>query len=610
MKKNKIEYILTALISLSIFFVVLTPVFSQDYSITRITENNYQEFAPQINNQGTIVWTAKVGPSGCGKNCHEIFFYRDGVITRLTNNLVEDANPQINDNGYIVWQQYDGEDWEILLFDGDSITQLTNNFGTTDIDPQIDNNNNVVWRRYYSYYECSNNDIFFHNGIEEYKISLREGCKESPRISPSGTVVWQSHDCYRFAGGCEQYAPVDLYTYNGTFSYNLTQTGTVGEHHFQVNDAGNVVFTTRVGGDPEIFLHDGITAYQVTSNEIADLYPKINANNFITWETRVPYEIFVYDGTSVMQLTNNEYEDRAPEINNQNQIVWHGAANVDECGDYYWSVWDIFVFNGLETVRLTDDCKSDLNPHINDAGLITWTKGSATSGWDREIYLAVPAREPVVDIKVPSPDQALQDSVLLSATVSGLSGIPNLYFYVRTPLGDEYGIPIGYEDLPAMKNPTTGDFEYLLDTTALADGYYLVFAKLMDAAGNEYLSDPVPFSIRNWAIVDLLPISKRYKAGRTMPVKFSLRISSSVDLEMPFVYNEQLLIKIYDLVNPHDMLQVSSFGDNSKDYRIDAGAELYITNFKTAKTPAQYRVEIWRSEQDFLIGQFQFETVY
>ena len=37
--------------------------------------------------------------------------------------------------------------------------------------------------------------------------------------------------------------------------------------------------------------------------------------------------------------------------------------------------------------------------------------------------------------------------------------------------------------------------------------------------------------------------------------------------------------------------------------------EHYITNFKTAKVPAEYTVEVWRQTQNFLIGQFSFETV-
>ncbi|MCK4819147.1 hypothetical protein KA005_25470, partial [bacterium] len=117
------------------------------------------------------------------------------------------------------------------------------------------------------------------------------------------------------------------------------------------------------------------------------------------------------------------------------------------------------------------------------------------------------------------------------------------------------------------------------------------------------------FSIRNWAIVELLPASERNRAGRTMPVKFSLRIAESVDSTQPFVYNEGLEIKIYNTSNPDGPLQISHYGSTSKDYRINSVSELYITNFKTTKNPAEYTVEIWRLSKDWEIGEFIFETV-
>ena len=94
-----------------------------------------------------------------------------------------------------------------------------------------------------------------------------------------------------------------------------------------------------------------------------------------------------------------------------------------------------------------------------------------------------------------------------------------------------------------------------------------------------------------------------------MPVKFSLRIAEAVDPDMPFVYNEELEVIIYDAADPSITLQTSLYGDTSKDYRIDSVDELYITNFKTMKQPAEYVVEIWRLSKDFLVGSFTFETV-
>ena len=207
---------------------------------------------------------------------------------------------------------------------------------------------------------------------------------------------------------------------------------------------------------------------------------------------------------------------------------------------------------------------------------------SLTQGAVYEIYS--PAQ---VTIITPQANVALQDGVTFQAQATGASGIDKVFFYVREPDGGD-GTPIGYEDLAATFNSSTGYWEYPFDTTVLQDGYYVILAKAIDNAGNEGWSEVVPFSIRNWAVIKLLPATPNNKAGRTMPVKFSLRIAASVDPAMPFVYNEDLEIRIYRCNNiscsSKTLMQTSMYGTGSTDYRING--ELYITNFKTAKTPA------------------------
>jgi hypothetical protein len=215
---------------------------------------------------------------------------------------------------------------------------------------------------------------------------------------------------------------------------------------------------------------------------------------------------------------------------------------------------------------------------------------------------------PIVNFIVPQDNTALQDGINFNAQATDISGIDKVFFYVREPDGGE-GTPIGYEDLEASYTSATDVWEYPFDTTVLQDGYYVILAKAIDSCGNEGWSAVVPFSIRNWAVIELLPSTPNNKAGRTMPVKFSLRIAASVDPAMPFVYNEDLEIRIYDARNPGTILQRSVFGDGSKNYRIDLSGQKYITNFQTGKTPATYVVEIWRPSNNFMVGSFTFKTV-
>jgi len=212
---------------------------------------------------------------------------------------------------------------------------------------------------------------------------------------------------------------------------------------------------------------------------------------------------------------------------------------------------------------------------------------------------------PSIVVENPPAGWALQDGVTFIVSANDLSGTCSLNFSIREANGGQ-GIPVGFEDIPATCNTATGKWELFFDTLQLPDGFYTVLVNAEDNLGHT-ASTTVPYSIRNWAVLERLPSTPNSKAGRTMPVKFALRVAASVDPDQPFVYNQELTIKIYAKDNPSNVLQTSTFGETSRDYRIDIPGEKYITNFKTLSTPKTYMVEIWR--KDMLIGSFEFKTV-
>jgi len=215
---------------------------------------------------------------------------------------------------------------------------------------------------------------------------------------------------------------------------------------------------------------------------------------------------------------------------------------------------------------------------------------------------------PDVQITVPQVDENIQDGVTLVAEVTDQSGIDSVHFTIREADGNA-GAIIGYEDISATQKAGTNFWELDFDSVQLLDGHYILYARAVDEYGNEGTSSIVPFSIRNLAVMELLPASTVNRAGRTMPVKFALRVAESVNPNTPFVRNEELEIRIYKTLDPDNILQSSLFGDKSTDYRMNSSTELYITNFKTSKTPAEYTVEIWRAAKEFLISSFTFETI-
>ena len=59
-------------------------------------------------------------------------------IRQVTNNTFDDYNPQISDDGSVVWYGFDGTDSEIYIYGGTpaAVSQITNN--STDVnEPRI-----------------------------------------------------------------------------------------------------------------------------------------------------------------------------------------------------------------------------------------------------------------------------------------------------------------------------------------------------------------------------------------------------------------------------------------------------------------------------------------
>jgi len=210
---------------------------------------------------------------------------------------------------------------------------------------------------------------------------------------------------------------------------------------------------------------------------------------------------------------------------------------------------------------------------------------------------------PLLTIETPSQSAAIQDGVDFKVSAWDLSAVASVTFSIQCAQGNV--ISSEFESMPATLG-SDGKWHLYFDTRRLPDGFYLFAANGTDVLGN-WGTTTVPFSIQNWAAIQMLPSTPNSKAGRTMPIKFSIRVKASVDPAQPFIYNEELTIKIYKIASPSNiLLQTSTFGSGSTNYRIDTGTK-YITNFKTQSAPATYLVNIYR--KGMLIGSFQFSTV-
>ncbi|KKN19066.1 hypothetical protein LCGC14_0949560 [marine sediment metagenome] len=167
---------------------------------------------------------------------------------------------------------------------------------------------------------------------------------------------------------------------------------------------------------------------------------------------------------------------------------------------------------------------------------------------------------PSISVETPFEGQALQDGITFKINVTDSSEIDLVTISIRELGGDQ--VFVGQ-----ATHIIDDEWQLPFDTTLLPDGYYQIIIESSDIIGNSGSAPPVNVSIRNWATLELLPATIGNKAGRTMPVKFSLRVVEAVDPNMAFVRNEELDIKIYDK-STGQLLQHSTLGDTSRDYRI------------------------------------------
>ena len=314
MKRSLLVLLLSAIIISS----YVTASHSQ-YTVTQITDNDYKDLSPSINNNGDLVWMWWLD-SGNGEGTFEIVLYDGTSTTQLTNNSLFESSPQINDSGDVVWYGCDEAildddlcpgDFEIFLYDGTTTTQLTNN-DYDDESPQINNNGWVVWHGS----DGSDTEIFLWDGTTTTQLTNNDEDDEYPRMNNNGWVVWQGWD-----------AGWEIFLYDGTTTTQLTdEPASMGNP--KINNNGWVVWQGWYFGDLDIFLYDGTTTTRLTDNVLSEELGEINDNGYVVWSglfTVPNYEIFLAFPNSDSDGIPDD-TDNCPSVPNPDQ------ADVDNDG--------------------------------------------------------------------------------------------------------------------------------------------------------------------------------------------------------------------------------------------------------------------------------------
>jgi hypothetical protein len=202
------------------------------YEVVRLTDDEWWDIRPRINNLGHVVWHKWIVDSYGS----EIFLY-DGVrIRQITDNDVIDSFADINDHGVMVWGRRTkpdlGDDGnEIVVFDGQAERVITDNMHY-DGGSKVNNLGHIVWQQR-TPGRCPTYRLMFWDG-RETRILVDDGYgNQVPEINDFDQIAWTRYDdCVNPWKGMIRY-------YTGREIINITD-GTRQDQNVTLNNVGLV----------------------------------------------------------------------------------------------------------------------------------------------------------------------------------------------------------------------------------------------------------------------------------------------------------------------------------------------------------------------------------
>ena len=248
--------------------------------VTRLTNDSKCDAFPDINNDGTVVWSRGVGPGGA----LEIAMYRDGVISYLTDESGESApqgnyTPVINDLGHVAWFRLarggcGNVDSEVWFFDGMTSRQISN-IGLSSQAIAINNQDSIAWLVYDF---CTNfhRPARFVNRRIEFLGNLEYSANGPVAIREDNSVLWTGEDVSEYNRG--------------------------------------------------ILHSDGKTTSVVTEWGIGPSVSLDNRVSFFRWfEAAQTYQVMYYRDGILEQLTNDAFSNSVPSIDIEGEIAWQSG---------------------------------------------------------------------------------------------------------------------------------------------------------------------------------------------------------------------------------------------------------------------------------------------
>lgn len=252
---------------------------------TQITDNSFDDahtsylymgevnyYPALINSSNNIIW------SGWDGTDMEIYVYNatTGVTTQMTDNDYWDDFPRMNNNGIIAWRSQVGDTYYVNLYDGSSTSQIASN-SSSFANLRLNNNNQLAWCTS----DGTDKEIYFYSSGVTTQVTNNSYNDEWPRLSDDGRMVWH--------GQSGTYYEIFYYKVGDAGPTEITNP-LAQDNYLPVIVGGSGIVNDRIawygfdGNDYEIFTYDGSNLIQqITDNSYDDKFVKVNNAGQMLW---------------------------------------------------------------------------------------------------------------------------------------------------------------------------------------------------------------------------------------------------------------------------------------------------------------------------------------
>ncbi|TWT41191.1 hypothetical protein RAS1_38850 [Phycisphaerae bacterium RAS1] len=290
------------------------------YELIDITHTpDWFERGARLNTHGQVVFARRYISSD--DRTTEIMLWDNGVLTQLTNDFVRDEYPDINDEGTIVWSRGvgPGESLEVVVLHDGLLTQLTNdtarNWGT-----RINSAGHIVWYKWRGA-GCGNAsaDVCLYDGGEVITLVGDGWSNQVPSINDAGDVVWTKLNF------CNSPPTGDVYRYrDGVITRLSNELSAPGVAALSRN--GDVAWAQRkpplYDWEIEIWRNGVITPFAsggggVLLNDRGDVFFDRWHDDSQTWQ------VWHWRDGLFEQVTTDPYWNYISGLNDRGDFVWH-----------------------------------------------------------------------------------------------------------------------------------------------------------------------------------------------------------------------------------------------------------------------------------------------